>query len=75
VRYSLRYEGVLLVVPAGGTIAEGEVKADAQGNWTIPEIALSAPLGVSRLSYTLTAVTVGATPGQLSEPATVEFKR
>jgi hypothetical protein len=75
VRYSLRYEGVLLVLPAGGTIAEGEVKADAQGNWTIPEVALSAPLGVSRLSYTLAAVTVGATPGQLSEPATVEFKR
>lgn len=75
VRYSLRYQGVLIVLPAGGTITEGEVKADAQGRWTTPEIPLSAPLGVSRLSYTLEAVTVGAADGETSEPASVQFKR
>ncbi len=75
VRYSLKYQGVLIVLPAGGTIAEGEVKANAQGKWTTPEIQLSAPLGVSRLSYTLEAVTVGAADGETSEPASVQFKR
>lgn len=75
VRYSLKYQGVLLVLPAGGTISEGEAKADVQGNWTTSEITLSAPLGVSRLTYSVEAVTVGAANGELSEPATVQFRR
>lgn len=75
VRYSLRYDGTLLILPAGGTVTEGEVKADASGNWTIPAIALSAPLGITKVSYTLTAVTVGAASDQVSEAATVQFRR
>jgi hypothetical protein len=75
VRYSLRYDGTLLIIPAGGTVAEGEVKADASGKWAVPAVALSAPLGVTKLSYTLSAVTVGAASDQVSEAATVQFRR
>lgn len=74
VRYSLKYQGTLLVIPAGGTVADGEVKADAQGRWSIPDVRLSAPLGVSRLSYTLAVAAVGAA-GELSEATTVTFQR
>lgn len=75
VRYSLRYDGTLLIVPAGGTVTEGEVKADAAGKWVTPAIPLSAPLGVTKVSYTLSAVTVGAASDQVSEAASVQFKR
>ncbi|MBC7807595.1 MAG: copper amine oxidase N-terminal domain-containing protein [Akkermansiaceae bacterium] len=75
VRYSLRYDGTLLILPAGGTVTEGEVKADAAGKWTIPAIALSAPLGITKVSYTLSAVTVGAASDQISEAAAVQFRR
>ncbi|MBC8134345.1 MAG: copper amine oxidase N-terminal domain-containing protein [Fibrella sp.] len=75
VRYSLRYDGTLLILPAGGTVTEGEVKADASGNWTVPAIALSAPLGITKVSYTLSAVTVGAVSDQISDAASVQFRR
>ncbi len=74
VRYALRYQGRLVILSTSGTVAEGEVKADAQGRWTVPDIRLSAPLGVSNLAYSLQAVTVDAT-GSESEPATVNFAR
>jgi hypothetical protein len=76
VRYSVRYQGSLLILPLSGELADGEVKADAQGNWKTPEITLSAPAGVSKLTYTVSAVTVGAAGGgAVSEPATVQFRR
>lgn len=77
VRYSVRYQGVLLILPTGGELADGEVKADAQGNWKTPPITLSAPSGLSRLTYSASVVTVGAGAEgeQTSEAATVSFKR
>lgn len=75
VRYSLSYAGTLLIVPAGGHVTEGEVKADAAGKWTTPAIPLSAPLGVTKVSYTVSAVTVGAASDQVSEAASVQFRR
>jgi len=74
VRYRIAYQGVLLILPAGGTVADGEVKADANGNWTIPDIRLSTPPGVSKITYTLEVAAVGAA-GEASEATTVEFKR
>jgi len=74
VRYRLEYKGVLLILPAGGTMTEGEVKADAQGNWRVADLRLSTPSGVRNVSYTLTAVAVNAS-GQESEAAVVNFKR
>jgi hypothetical protein len=74
VRYHITYQGVLLILPAGGTIADGEVKADAQGNWTIPDVRISAPPGVSKLTYALEVQAVGAS-GEASEKATIQFKR
>lgn len=75
VRYAVRYDGQLLIVPAGGAISNGEVKADANGVWTTPSISLSTPFGISSVSYTLMAVTVGATPTQTSDAVEVRFKR
>jgi plastocyanin len=74
VRYTVRYSGQLIVLPISGAIADGEVKADASGNWKIEGIKLSTPTGVSKLSYQVAAVSVGAA-GEESEPTTVDFKR
>jgi hypothetical protein len=74
IRYRIAYQGVLLILPAGGTIADGEVKADAQGNWTIPDVRITAPPGVSKLTYSLEVEAVGAA-GEASEKATVAFKK
>ena len=75
IRYSVRYEGQLLIVPAGGAISDGEVKADEKGNWATPAVSLTTPFGVSNVSYTVTAVAVGATPTQTSDPVEVKFKK
>ena len=74
VRVSVAYQGRLVIIPARGTVADVEAKADAQGRWTTPEVKLSAPPGVSGLTYTLRAVTVDA-EGAESDPATVRFRR
>lgn len=74
VRYSLKYQGVLLILPAGGTVADGEVKANEKGEWATPAIRLSTPAGISRLTYQFEAQAVGAA-GEASESATVDFKR
>ncbi len=74
VRLSVGYQGRLLVIPARGTVANVEVKADEKGRWTAPDVKLGAPPGVSGLTYTLRAVAVDAA-GDESEPATVQFKR
>jgi len=75
VRYRVDYRGVLLIVPAGGTVAEGEVKANASGDWVTPEIRIgSAPSGVRNVTYTATVAVVGAA-GEQSETASVEFKK
>ncbi|WP_395092047.1 stalk domain-containing protein [Armatimonas sp.] len=74
VRYRLIFEGVLLILPTDGIVTEGEVKTDAKGVWKVPAIALTTPLGVSKLSYTLTVATVGA-GDTVSEVASVTFKK
>lgn len=74
VRVSVVYHARLLFIPARGTVTEVEVKADAQGRWTLPDIKLSAPPGVSRLEYTVRAVAVDDA-GEKSDPATVQFRR
>jgi hypothetical protein len=73
VRVQLTYQGKLLIVGAKGTLGSVEVKADAQGSWKTEPLTLERPFGVSDITYTVEAVTVGAT-GDLSEPATVTFK-
>jgi hypothetical protein len=70
----VRYQGVLIVAPTSGTISEGEVKADEKGNWSVSDVRLSAAPGLSKVSYQVTALTVGAA-GEESETATVDFKR
>lgn len=75
VRYSLRYDGVLFVLPAGGAITDGEVKADAQGKWTVPDVPISTPRGITKVYYTFSAVSVGKASGELSEAATVQFHK
>lgn len=74
VRYSLKYQGVLVVLPAGGTVADGEVKANANGDWSTPEIRLNSPLAISKLTYSVEVATVGAS-GELSDTASLSFKR
>jgi hypothetical protein len=74
VRYRVEYTGTLLILPTRGTVAEGEAKADAQGNWRVENVALSSPPGVSKLSYAATVTAVGAA-GEESEPVTVEFRK
>lgn len=74
VRYHLKYEGMVLILTANGTVADGEVKADAQGNWRVENLKLSAPQGVRSLVYTLEVEAVGAA-GEVSETARVEFKK
>jgi hypothetical protein len=75
VRVQVAYSGrALLLLTARGTLVEREVKADAQGRWRLEDVRLSAPSGVSNVTYTLTAVSVDAN-GNPSEPATVRFRR
>jgi plastocyanin len=74
VRYHLRYSGTLFIIPANGTVTEGEVKADAQGNWSVPNIKLSSPPGVSRLTYSISVEAVGAS-GEVSETTSVDFQK
>ena len=75
VRYSVRYDGQLLIVPASGAISDGEVKADANGNWVTSPVSLTTPQLLSNVSYTVTAVTVGSTPTQVSDAVEVKFKK
>ncbi|MBC8102720.1 MAG: copper amine oxidase N-terminal domain-containing protein [Cytophagales bacterium] len=74
VRYHLRYEGTLIIIPASGTVTEGEVKADAQGNWSVPNIKLSSPSGVRSLTYTASVEAIGAA-GEVSETSSVAFQK
>ncbi|MES2459411.1 MAG: stalk domain-containing protein [Armatimonadota bacterium] len=74
VRYHLRYQGTLFIIPANGTVTEGEVKADAQGNWSVPGIKLSSLPGVSKLTYSASVEAVGAA-GEVSETTSVDFQK
>jgi hypothetical protein len=74
VRYHLRYQGTLFIIPANGTVTEGEVKADAQGNWSVPGIRLSSLPGVSNLTYNASIEAVSAS-GEVSEVTSVDFKK
>ncbi|GAB4451696.1 MAG: hypothetical protein OHK0029_01340 [Armatimonadaceae bacterium] len=74
VRYHLKYALNIPLVQAGGTVVDGEVKANAQGEWVIENVSLPAPLGFKDVEYTLEAETVGAA-GEASEKTTVQFKR
>ena len=69
-----RYQGRLLILPQQANFAEHEVKVGTNGRWSVPDLELPQPFGVSSLSYTVTAVAVDAA-GQESDPATVNFKR
>lgn len=75
VKYTLRFDATLLIVPVGGSVSEGVVKADAQGHWKTAAIPLSAPPGLSRVTYTVEAVTVGTAANETSEATTVQFTR
>jgi len=75
VRVNVSYQGrAVLVIGARGRLAEREVKADAQGKWSVENVKLSAPPGVSNLSFTATVVSVDPA-GEASAPATVRFRR
>jgi hypothetical protein len=74
VRYTIRYEGTLIILPTAGNVTDGEVKADAEGVWKTPAIPISTPLGLSRVTYFADAVTVGAASTDVSEMTTVSFK-
>ena len=74
VRYHLRYQGTLFIIPASGTVTEGEVKADAQGNWSVPDIKLSGLPGVKNVTYTASIEAVGAA-GEVSETTSVDFQK
>ena len=74
VHYRITFQGSFLILPTSGVVTEGDARADASGAWNVPEIALSAQLGVSKLSYTLEVTTTGAN-GAASDPVTVKFKK
>lgn len=74
VRYRLTFQGTFLILPTDGVVTDGEVRADKKGLWSIPEIRLQTPLGVSKLTYTLEATTVGVSDA-LSETASITFKK
>ncbi len=74
VRYHLRYQGTLFIIPASGTVTEGEVKADAKGGWSVPNIKLSSLPGVKNLTYTASIEAVGAA-GEISETTSVDFQK
>lgn len=74
IRYRLSYQGTLLIVSTDGVAAEGEVKADDKGNWSVAGLKLVTPLGVKKITYTFEAAIVGA-GDTLSESAKVTFKK
>jgi len=75
IRYRLIYQGLRGDDrPSNGTIADGEVEANANGRWRIPNINLSTPSDVYQAVYTLEVTAVGAA-GEASETATVKFRR
>ena len=74
VHYRLTFQGMLVILPTEGVVSEGDVKADAAGVWKVPEIRLTTPLGVSKLSYTLVVNSIGA-KDMVSDPVTVSFKK
>lgn len=74
VRYKISYRGTLLILPVAGTVAEGEVTANEKGQWSVPNLSLPTPPGVTKLTYSAEIVTIGAA-GETSDPATVEFKK
>jgi hypothetical protein len=74
-RYRLVYQGIRGDDrPSNGTIANGEVEANANGRWRIPGINLSTPSDVHQAVYTLEVTAVGAAGGA-SEAATVKFRQ
>ncbi len=76
-RVRLKIEFVQLALGAlrtTGTVFEQELEVDEKGNWSTDEIDLDTGLGRSNITYTATAIAVGADDKE-SEPATVTFKR
>ena len=74
VQYEVRYQGTLVILPVDGAVTNGEVKADAKGNWSVANVKIAGPRELSRVTYTVRAVTVDAA-GQTSEAATLELKK
>jgi hypothetical protein len=79
VRYRIRYQGTLVILPVSGTIAEGEVTANEKGQWSVSNFSLPNPTGVTKVTYVAEVISVGAA-GETSQPAawsltSVEFKR
>ena len=74
VRYRIRYQGTIIVVSTGGTVTDGEAKADAAGNWSVAGVKLSTLPGIRSVVYTVEAEAVGAA-GEVSETVSVNFKQ
>ena len=74
VRYRLTFQGIFLVIESSGIVREGEVRTDGRGIWTVPEISLPAPAGMTRISFTLDAVALDAFDAR-SAAARVTFHR
>lgn len=74
VRYTVRYAGRLVVIAVSGAIADGEVKANEKGDWSVEGIKLSTPVGVSKITYQVSVVTIGAA-GEQSDAVTINFNK
>ena len=74
VRYSIKYQGTLIVLPVTGTVTDGEVVANEKGEWSVPDINLGSPTGVTKLTYAAEIIAIGAA-GEQSEPVSVSFKK
>lgn len=61
-------------IPMNGTIADLEIESDSKGNWETKEIDLDTGLGRSNITYTITAIAVGAN-GKPSDAAKITLKR
>ena len=74
IHYRLKFQGTFLILPTDGVVTEGDAQADQNGFWKVPEIRLTTPLGVSKLTYSLEVVSVGP-KDTTSETATLAFKK
>lgn len=74
VRLKLDYTTKVLVLNVTGTLLEQTVTADAAGNWRLDDVKLDSTVTGRGTRFSLTAWMV-SDKGELSEPATVNFRR
>jgi hypothetical protein len=74
VRLTVKYDAKVLFSNKSAVLDNEDVDVDGDGNWKSNSITLEVPRGASNVKFTVTAVTLAVT-GEISPPATVQFKK